>query len=33
MIIRKVIPGSTSRLTIVDHNETYGRYVLEECQI
>jgi len=29
MIIRKVIPGSTSRLTIVDHNESYGRYVLE----
>ncbi len=31
MIFRKVIPGSTSRLTIVDHGETYGRYVLEKC--
>lgn len=29
MISRKVIPGSSSRLTIVDHNETYGRHLLE----
>jgi SAM-dependent methyltransferase len=29
MIYKKVIPGSTSRLTIVDHNETYGRHILE----
>ncbi|MBP8994948.1 MAG: class I SAM-dependent methyltransferase [Bacteroidales bacterium] len=30
MIFRKVIPGSTSKLTIVDHNETYGRYILDK---
>jgi len=27
--MRKVVPGSTSRLTIVDHNETYGRHILK----
>ena len=27
-MFRKVTPGTTSRLTIVDHTETYGRYVL-----
>lgn len=31
MFTRKVIPGSASRLSIVDHNESYGRYVLENC--
>ena len=30
IILRKVIPGSTSRLTIVDHNESYGRHILEK---
>lgn len=30
MILRKVTPGSTSRLTTVDHNESYGRYILEK---
>lgn len=30
MIYRKVIPGSKSRLTIVDHNETYGRHILDK---
>lgn len=30
LIFRKVIPGSTSRLTIVDHNESYGRHILEK---
>lgn len=30
MIYKEVIPGSTSRLTIVDHNETYGRHILEK---
>lgn len=30
MIIKKVIPGSESRLTMVDHNETYGRHILEK---
>jgi ubiquinone/menaquinone biosynthesis C-methylase UbiE len=29
MIYKKVIPGSTSRLTIVDHNESYGRHILD----
>jgi ubiquinone/menaquinone biosynthesis C-methylase UbiE len=29
MFLRKVIPGSTSRLSIVDHNESYGRHILE----
>ena len=27
-MFRKVTPGTTSRLTIVDHTETYGRHVL-----
>lgn len=27
-MFRKVTPGTTSRLTIVDHAETYGRHVL-----
>jgi ubiquinone/menaquinone biosynthesis C-methylase UbiE len=31
MLFRKVIPGSASRLNIVDHEESYGRYVLERC--
>ena len=31
MFIRKVIPGAESRLTIVDHNETYGRHILEKA--
>ncbi len=30
MIFKKVIPGSTSRLTIVDHSETYGRHLLDK---
>jgi ubiquinone/menaquinone biosynthesis C-methylase UbiE len=30
LILRKVIPGSSSRLTIVDHKETYGRHILKE---
>lgn len=30
-MIRRVVPGSGSRLTIVDHEETYGRHVLEKC--
>jgi ubiquinone/menaquinone biosynthesis C-methylase UbiE len=30
IIFRKVIPGSTSRLTIVDHNESYGRHILKK---
>jgi len=30
MIFKKVIPGSTSRLTIVDHDESYGRHILEK---
>ncbi len=29
-MFRKVATGSTSRLTIVDHSETYGRHVLEK---
>lgn len=29
MLFRKVIPGSTSRLAIVDHTETYGRHILK----
>lgn len=28
MLRRDIVPGSTSRLTIVDHTETYGRHVL-----
>lgn len=31
MIFRKVIPGSASSLKIVDHNESYGRHILENC--
>jgi ubiquinone/menaquinone biosynthesis C-methylase UbiE len=31
MFLRKVAPGSTSRLAVVDHNETYGRHVLERA--
>ncbi len=30
MTFKKVVPGSTSRLTIVDHNESYGRHILEK---
>lgn len=30
MFIRKVAPGTGSRLTIVDHNETYGRHILRK---
>jgi len=29
MIYKKVIPGSSSRLGFVDHNETYGRHILD----
>ena len=29
-MFRKVATGSTSRLTIVDHCETYGRHILEK---
>ncbi|PSN11885.1 class I SAM-dependent methyltransferase [filamentous cyanobacterium CCT1] len=28
-MFRQVIPGTSSRLTIVDHGETYGRHILE----
>jgi SAM-dependent methyltransferase len=28
MFLRTVVPGSTSRLTIVDHTESYGRHIL-----
>jgi len=31
IICRKVIPGSTSRLTIVDHHESYGRHILAKA--
>jgi ubiquinone/menaquinone biosynthesis C-methylase UbiE len=31
MFFRKVIPGSTSRLSIVDHKESYGRHILEKA--
>lgn len=31
MIFRKVIRGSASSLNIVDHNESYGRHILEKC--
>ena len=27
-MLKKVTPGTTSRLTIVDHAETYGRHLL-----
>jgi ubiquinone/menaquinone biosynthesis C-methylase UbiE len=30
-MFRKVPPGTTSRLTLVDHAETYGRHVLAEA--
>lgn len=30
MFFKKVIPGSTSRLAFIDHNETYGRHILEK---
>lgn len=30
MIIKKIIPGAGSRLSIVDHNESYGRRILEK---
>jgi len=30
MFLKKVVPGSRSRLTIVDHDETYGRHILEQ---
>jgi len=30
MFYKNVIPGSTSRLTTVDHNETYGRHILDK---
>ncbi len=30
-MIRRVVPGSGSRLTVVDHEETYGRHILEKC--
>jgi ubiquinone/menaquinone biosynthesis C-methylase UbiE len=30
-MFRKVTPGTTSRLTIVDHNETYGRHILKKA--
>jgi SAM-dependent methyltransferase len=29
-MFRKVIPGTTSRLRLVDHNETYGRHLLDQ---
>jgi SAM-dependent methyltransferase len=29
-MFRKVIPGTTSRLRLVDHNETYGRHLLNK---
>jgi SAM-dependent methyltransferase len=29
-MFRKVTPGTGSRLTIVDHTETYGRHILEK---
>jgi len=29
-MFRKVTPGTTSRLTSVDHRETYGRHILEK---
>ncbi len=31
MIFRKVIHGSASSLKIVDHNESYGRHIFENC--
>jgi ubiquinone/menaquinone biosynthesis C-methylase UbiE len=29
-MLRNITPGAASRLTIVDHNETYGRHILQE---
>jgi len=29
-MFKKVVPGTTSRLTIVDHAETYGRHLLRQ---
>jgi trans-aconitate methyltransferase len=29
MFIRQVVPGTTSRLTTVDHTETFGRHILQ----
>jgi ubiquinone/menaquinone biosynthesis C-methylase UbiE len=29
-MLKKVAPGTASRLTLVDHNETYGRHILEK---
>ncbi|MEP0905590.1 hypothetical protein NC969_08745 [Leptolyngbya subtilissima ST-M1] len=29
-MFRQVTPGTTSRLTTVDHGETYGRHVLAQ---
>ncbi len=31
MFLRRALPGSESRLTIVDHEEAYGRHVLARC--
>ncbi len=31
MFFRKVVPGSASRLTIVDHRESYGRHILQKA--
>jgi ubiquinone/menaquinone biosynthesis C-methylase UbiE len=31
IIFREVIPGSSSRLTTVDHKETYGRHILKKA--
>jgi SAM-dependent methyltransferase len=31
MFVRKVVPGSGSRLTIVDHTESYGRHILAKA--
>jgi SAM-dependent methyltransferase len=30
LIFRDIVPGSGSRLTIVDHGETYGRHILKK---
>lgn len=30
-MFKKVIPGTTSRLTVVDHTETYGRHLLRKA--
>lgn len=31
LVFRKVLIGSTSRLAIVDHTETYGRHILKKA--